>query len=199
MKKSIIAAGAASVALAAMPILGAFAIENTTDNITAVIDDDCTITDSVQNKTVSMIVAPGSVATSTAAPSISVVCNNNDWDIQAQGTSETYEQSGYLATDLVARNGEEGSYTYGHIVTGAATSGDTSNWAFKVASLSDSTNAAIATGYNTFTAIPASATTIVEGSAAATETVTTQYQVFAAVGQAAGNYNGQVTYTVVEN
>ena len=199
MKKSIIAAGAASVALAAMPIVGVFAIENTTDNITAVIDDGCTITDSVQNKTVSMIVAPGSVATSTAAPSISVVCNNSDWDIQAQGTSTTYGQQGYLTTDLVARNGEEGSYTYGHIVTGGATSGDTSNWAFKVASLSDSTSASIATGYNAWSSIPASATTIVEGSAAATETVTTQYQVFAAVGQAAGSYNGQVTYTVVEN
>ncbi|MBQ3293402.1 hypothetical protein IJG93_03855 [Candidatus Saccharibacteria bacterium] len=199
MKKSIIAAGAASVALAAMPILGAFAIENTTDNITAVIDDGCTITDSVQNKTVSMVVAPGSVATSTAAPSISVVCNNNDWDIQAQGTSNTYEQAGFAATDLVARNGAEGSYTYEHIATGGATSGSTSNWAFKVVSLSDTTNAAIATGYDAWNSIPAFATTIVEGSAAATETVTTQYQVFAAVGQAAGSYNGQVTYTVVEN
>ena len=195
MKKSIIAAGAASVALAAMPIVGAFAA-NTYDNITATISNGCTITDSVQTKTVSMSVAPGNVATSTAAPSISVTCNNDEWEISAVGSSETYGQSGYAVTDLVARNGEEGSYTYAHIPTNLNTTG-TSGWAFKVASITDTTNGKISDGFNTWHAIPDTATTIVENnSAAASETVTMQYQVYAAVGQEAGAYNGQVTYTV---
>lgn len=195
MKKSIIAAGAASVALAAMPIMGAFAFEDVSDNITAVIDDGCLITDAVQNKTVNVSVALGGVGTSIAAPSISVTCNNNAWHVTAVGAGDT--TGGKTATSLYSGTNE--------IVTGTATSGATSNWAFKVASLGgvdpSTPEATIASGFNQWHAIPASTAqgTIVNGTAAANVTVNTQYQVYAALGQAAGNYTGKVTYTVAEN
>ena len=200
MKKSIIAAGAASVALAAMPIVGVFAFDEVHDNVSANIDDGCTITDAVQNKTVSISVAPGGVGTSVAAPSISVTCNNNDWSVTALGS--TTVPAGYsegTATDLIATHTGD-TTTYDRIATGTATTGGSSNWAFKVAQLSDTTNASVATDFDAWHAIPSgTAAVIVNGTGATTETVHTQYQVYAALGQAAGNYEGQVTYTVVEN
>ena len=179
MKKSIIAAGAASVALAAMPIVGAFALTSVTDTINATVGAGCTISDSTGH-TVDITVAPGATATSTAAESITVVCNSNNWHVTAVGAGATG-----TATSLYS--GENA------IATGTATSGETSNWAFKIAS---ATNAAISDGYNTFIAVPATATNVVDGSAAATSVVTTQYQVYAATGQASGTYTGKVTYTV---
>ena len=179
MKKSIIAAGAASVALAAMPIVGAFALTSVTDTINATVGAGCTISDSTDHN-VTISVTPGSTATSTAAESITVVCNSNAWNVTAVGAT--------VGDDNTALYSGENA-----IATGTATSGTTSNWAFKIDS---ATNAAISTGYNAWAEIPDTATNVVDGSAAATSVVTTQSQVYAASGQASGTYTGKVTYTV---
>ena len=205
MKKSIIAAGAASVALAAMPIVGAFAVDSVSDNISAVIGNGCVITDSAAQKQVNVSVAPGNVATSTAAGSISVTCNSDAWHVSAVGAG-----TGTPVTNLV---GEDDSDNI--IATGTLTSGSTSNWAFKVASLKDSvtgadipgsvahivdgTGTGESTDYTNFAAVPATAQAIVKGENAANVTVNTQYQVYAALGQAADTYVGKVTYTVTKD
>ncbi|MBQ3441236.1 hypothetical protein IJG27_02920 [Candidatus Saccharibacteria bacterium] len=212
MKKSIIAAGAASVALAAMPIVGAFANTSVNDNITATLTPGCTVTDSL-DKQVNITLAPGNITTTPQATSVSVTCNSTSWTITAVGASNTYEESSLHATSLIARNGTEGSYTYAEIPTGTSTSA--SSWAFKVADLYDpSTGATLASGatvaadaspstgdpydYKNFSAIPENATTIVIGTAPVTMQLKTQYQVYTASNQAGGTYQGKVTYTVVD-
>ena len=209
MKKSIIAAGAASVALAAMPILGAFAADTpVTDTINAKIGSGCSVT--AGGRTVPTInVIPGNTSTSAAGTSASFVCNNSTWGVTAVGAGEV--PAGYSAgqiTDLIATHTGE-TTTYDRIATGDATSGATSNWAFKVSNLIDATSATseeiasskavIAGSYNTFSAVPATATLIVDGKAGANVTMNTQYQVYASVDQAGGDYTGKVTYTIVED
>lgn len=190
MKKSIIAAGAASVALAAMPIVGAFATDAVRDAITANIGAGCTIqntadpSSTISTNNVSVSVTPGSTGTSsTDYAGMTVICNSTSWSVSAVGSG-----TGTDATSLYSGTNE--------IQTGTATSGDSSAWAFKIASAS---NATIETGYTGFTTVPATATPVVTGSAAATSTIKAQYQVYASTGQASGNYTGGVTYTVAAN
>lgn len=199
MKKSIIAAGAASVALAAMPIVGAFAA-NTYDNITATVDNGCSIIDAEPSKTVALTVAPGNTVESTAAGSISVVCNGVSYHISAKGS--TAVPSGYAdgtATDLIATHAGD-TPTYDRIGTGTTTGSSTASWAFMVSSLTTAVSGtgapAIESGYNDWAEIPSAATPIVSGTASAQVTVNTKYQVYVPISQAAGAYQGQVTYTV---
>ena len=197
MKKSIIAAGAASVALAAMPIVSTFAtttVGPVNDAITAVIDNGCTISDSTEDKHVNINVTPGSVATTSAAASISVICNNSSWHIQAAGAG-----TGGSATNVLFNAGDDSESTTddSEIATGTATEGTTSNWAFNIANPSLPTNVTKATGYTSWAAIPASATNIIDGAAPATVTINTQYRVYAKTGEVPGTYTGKVAYTVV--
>ena len=187
MKKSIIAAGAASVALAAMPIVGAFATTAVKDAITANIGAGCTITNTadassdISTNNVSVSVTPGSTGTSsTDYAGISVICNSSSWSVSAVGSG-----TGDVVTSLYSGTNA--------IATGTATSGETSNWAFKIAS---APSAVIESTYQNFAAVPGTATPVVTGSAAATTTIKAQYQVYAATSQASGNYTGSVTYTV---
>ena len=203
MKKSIIAAGAASVALAAMPVVSTFAaLSSVTDNISTFIDDGCSIADVTPTKNVNINVAPGGVGTSAAAASVTVTCNNNGWGVYAAGNGPT--EGSMAKTSLVSKTGEDPSYNYEYIPTGTETSGTTSQWAFKVSTIDTtpttaSSSVAPVGDYGSWSAIPASETKIVAGSTSATATVNTQYQVYAALGQATGTYTGKVVYTVSKN
>ena len=117
MKKSIIAAGAASVALAAMPVVGAFAASTGgpfTDTLVVNIDNACTFSRGAPAHTDGDVntggtVATGSWGTTTATPdtvtgtlapgeydsdfgssAFNVICNNeNGWKVTAAATALT--------------------------------------------------------------------------------------------------------------
>ena len=194
MKKSLIATGAASLALAAMPAFGAFAA--VTDTVTLTIQGSCSVggaagSSSTVGKTITEANAVNSHlytydADGSAGGVLKVSCNAaNGWQVKAQGAG-----TGTPVTSMAA----SGSGT--PIVTGTAESGATSNWAFKIAASSPVT---VADAYKNFAAVPATPTKVASGSAAISEgTINTGYQVWVSATQQADTYTGKVTYTVAE-
>ncbi len=190
MKKSIIAASASAVALAAMPALGAFA--DVTDTVQLTIQSACSVGGTTATtgagKTFTEADAKNGQtytwdATDSDGGKLVVSCNDaSGWNIKAVGAS-----TGGTNTAMVPT----GSGTA--IATGTATSGATSNWAFKVSG----TNAVAA--YTSFAAVPGTATKVATSSAAASEeTYYTGYRVYVSPTQQADTYTGKVTYTVAQ-
>lgn len=188
MKKSLIAgAGVAALSLAMVPVLGAFA--DVTDTLTVTINSSCTVGSTTSStgagKTITATMSNNELKTwdsdGTAGGTIKVTCNNaGGWNVKAVGAS-----TGASNTAMTPA----GSGT--PIATGTATTGATSNWAFKVSG----TNTVAE--YQTYKAVPATATKVATSSAAVSEgTINTGYQVWMSATQAADTYTGRVTYTV---
>ncbi len=187
MKKSIIATGVASLALAAMPIVGAFA--DVTDTVTITINSACSIGSTTSTTgagaSLSDTMTNGSLKTwaadGTAGGKVVVSCNSaSGWNVKAVGASTGTSNTSMTPT---------GSGT--PIATGTATSGATSNWAFKVA------GTGAVSAYTSFAAIPGTATKVAGGSGAVSEgEIDTGYQVWVSATQQADTYTGKVTYTV---
>ena len=192
MKKSLIATGAAAVALAAMPALGAFA--DVTDTVILTISSSC----SVGQTQGSPVTGTGKTMEETSAVNshlytwdadgsqggtLKVTCNDaSGWNVKAVGSS-----NGSPVTSMAT------SGTGTPIVTGTATSGATSNWMFKVAGAGVTANE----GYANWSAVPATATKVATGGGAISEgQINTGYQVWVSATQEAGTYTGKVTYTV---
>ena len=188
MKKSLIATGVASLALAAMPIVGAFAANSTsfTDNLSVTVNSGCTLenggntdgtyVDRSFSKNIAVgnyAVLEGSAATDTAA--ITIKCNTTSGTVTVTSSGDT------------TLTGETDTNT---IATGAATSGSASNWAIK----SNATNAAT-DPYAAYKAhVPG--TFLTATASASGTTFNPSYQVYVAQGQAPDTYTGAVTYTV---
>ena len=186
MKKSIIATGAASLVLAAMPVLGAFA-NSITDTVTITIDGACSVgsTDSSTGNgtTITDTLENGDTETyeaGTSGGTIKVSCNDSSgWHITAVGSGD-----GSPVTSM------KPSATSTAIPT-SANATDASYWQFQVTG----TNTVAA--FNAFTAIPGSATKVAGNNAAVSEgTINTGYKVHVSTTQAADTYTGKVTYTV---
>ena len=188
MKKLAIAS--ASVALAAMPVVGVFAATGSTeftDNLEVIVNSGCTLenggntdgayVDRSFSKNIAVgnyAVLDGSAATDTAA--ITIKCNT---------TSGTVTVTSAGSTTLVGTGSADNT-----IATGAATSGSTSNWAIK----SNATNAA-SDPYAAYKAhVPG--TFLTATASASGTTFNPSYQVYVAQGQAPDTYTGAVTYTV---
>ncbi len=192
MKKSLIATGAAAVALAAMPALGAFA--DVTDTVILTISSSC----SVGQTQGSPVTGTGKTMQETAAVNshlytwdadgsqggtLKVTCNDaSGWNVKAVGSS-----TGGTVTSMAASNSGT------PIITATPTSGATSNWMFKVA------GTGTVAGYQAWSAIPGTATKVATGSTAVSEgAINTGYQVWVSATQEADTYTGKVTYTVAE-
>lgn len=183
MKKSIIVTGAASLAVAAMPMVGVFAVDGTavTDTVKVTIDSACTITTDSASNTYSDTMTNGQLKSNFGSTQMTINCNDHaGWYLTAVG-------SGADTNDKTAMNAT-GSGT--DIATGTATSGDASNWAMQVTGTG-------ATGFTTFAKIPSSATNVATGAGPVSDgALTTKYQVFISDTQQADTYTGQVTYTL---
>ena len=188
MKKLAIAS--ASVALAAMPVVGVFAVTGSTeftDNLSVTVNSGCTLenggntdgtyVDRSFSKNIAVgnsAVLDGSAATDTAA--ITIKCNT---------TSGTVTVTSAGSTTLVGTSSADNT-----IATGAATSGSTSNWAIK----SNASN----TSSDPYAAYKAHVpgTFLTATASARGTTFNPSYQVYVAQGQAPDTYTGSVTYTV---
>lgn len=196
MKKSLIATGAAAVALAAMPALGAFA--DVTDTVILTIPDACTVGQTSASQTGGGVTITKADAANnnlyswdadgTAGGTLKVSCNDaSGWQVKAVGASTG--GTGTNANTMMTPSGNGSP-----IVTGTATGGATSNWAFKIAG---TTGVDVVTAYQNFAAVPASATKVAGGNATISEgTIYTGYQVWVSATQQADTYTGKVTYTV---
>ena len=183
MKKSLIA-GAASLAIAAMPVVGVFAAgegtvtKTTIDSLSLTIPKGCNIqTDPARSDTEAAFgnVAPGQTATDGTS-AIVVTCNGA-WTLTPS-----------IKTALT-----NGTAT---IASGAtALDGTVSEWALQL------TAASLPTGStNDFSSYAAvNGTNKVVGAAASSAlSITPSYKVSVAPGQATGTYGGEVLYTVAE-
>ena len=189
MKKLL--AGAGAVALAAMPMVGAFA--DVTDTVVLTIKGACSVGSSTSSTGGGTTMTEANAtnnqlyefaANGTAGGVIKVSCNDaSGWHVKAVGASTGSSNTSMTPT---------GSGTA--IATGTATSGATSNWAFKVAGSSPVT---VVSGYANYAAVPATAAKVASGDASISEgTINTGYQVWVSATQQADTYTGKVTYTV---
>lgn len=214
MKKSLIAVAGASLAAAAMPVVGVFAEGTFTDTVQVTVSKSCvwqaswtdggsTEQGTPTGRTFSKDgVVPGTLlhfgganddgqapGSSESAPIIKMECNGGDgtaqggtWTVSAVGASEGDSNTAMKPSDSGVA-----------IATGTATTGATSNWAFKI----EATGGNVASGYGNYTSIPSTATTVLSGNASSTDiTFTPGYQVYIGTDQAADTYTGKVTYTL---
>ena len=186
MKKSIIASGAAAVALAAMPAFGAFA--DVTDTVQINIRGACSVGQTSSSQTgggvtLTATMTNGSTkswdADGSAGGTLKVSCNDaSGWNIKAVGNSEGTAKTSMKPTDSGTP-----------IPTG--TSGDPSFWAFKVA------GTGAESAFTSWHAVPAEATKVAGGGTAVSERqINTGYQVHVSASQEADTYTGKVLYTV---
>ena len=179
MKKSIIAAGAASVALAAMPVVGVFAAVSDTveDTISVSIDSSCTFSAGGTDASYEFQGTNGSAATITGSNqhAFTVFCNNN---------------SGYtVAATAENLTGTNGSFAY----TGGdnpTLTGDAGLWHAQFTS-TDVTVAQIAVNETSGTIYTKNA-----ASSASGESFTAAYSVYVGNTTPAGTYSGTIEYTI---
>ena len=174
MKKSIIAAGAASVALAAMPVLGAFA--DIQDTITVTVSQYCTFQSSAANDSYTASVAAGGLKEWTAA---------EDANPMAVACTTPYTITPTM-TSLADQN-LDASTAIVYSATPATTGSKT--WSAAYTLSGDHTGSGAITSGSAIT-----------GSAATTSTDGDVYKISYKVGldpaQPAGTYTGTATYVI---
>lgn len=206
MKKTTIAMGAASLVFAAMPVVGAFAAgSSVTDVVQVTLSEGCTLlssTTDVENAATSVTNTYtatmsngqlksdiGSTGATTAGSNVlSINCNTTDttknsWQLTAIGAGEGTTVDVMKPAATAASNA---------IASGTATEGNTSNWAMKVTG----NGVTIQNGFDSFHAVPTTATEVATGSGTKTSAFTMLYQVYISPTQAADTYTGKVTYTL---
>ncbi len=201
MKKALIA-GAASVALAAMPVVGVFAESSSmTDWVTLTVNPSCTMT-ATSNNTESSPLSLGSAAGAgstfggtdgVAGTSMTLSCNNTKgWTLKT------------TATAMTMANGKDINF-------GAFATGGNSVWSAQLAvSGTDSGLVTLTEGWGTFagtktgaeTTVLTNQTTGTTGSEVAKGiygvTVAPSYKAYVATNQEAGTYKGSITYAFAE-
>ena len=169
MKKTLIA-GAASLALAAMPVVGVFAAdpEPVVDNIKITVNETCTLTRTTGNGNYTAAMSTNALNPSVGSSTFTPVCNNaTGFSVSATPTalSGAGEAINYSATTPTAGSG-----------TWTATKTE-------VAGNIDATGGVLMSTNATTTGL--------------TETVT--YQVSTRANQAKGDYHGTMTYALTQN
>lgn len=171
------------------------------DNIMVSIPSSCTLSATV-NAEHSLSTLGGTYADNIGSTTLKTLCNDtNGFAIYAIGSSRSREGSTVLASSL----GEKYD-----IVTGTATSGNTSNWAMKLTTDPEATypitlEPSFATG--SYVAVPGTWTKVASrtsGTDTATEaevatgaSLNTTYSVYVTPAQPAGTYIGQVKYALL--
>lgn len=195
MKKLAIAS--ASLALAAMPVVGVFAAPTPvsfTDDLTITVNPGCTIQETTgtggsaagthNDRSFAATIVAGefkvlqageAASGSTEEKAMEIVCNSTDntkqWTVSATSINEGKLQVEGDTTKFIAG--------------GTATSGNTSNWAYSV---DNGTN---------WNGVEATMASVMTGKASTTATPFNPiYRVYVAPTQASGQYKGSVTYTV---
>ena len=220
MKKLAIAS--ASLALAAMPVVGVFAADegspSIVDNVTVVINESCTFQATADGAAVNpsgnpaavnrnfrksatlgaLVTLGGDPAQSTSGSTdsnpitIEGVCNSGDTSGGSGTKTGTWTISAIGADQ--AKMVKQGSTAddTDNIPAGTATSGTASAWQMKIDVPSNP-----GTDYSSFQPVPATATAVATGTANGSSfSFQPSYQVYVGTEQASGTYTGKVTYTI---
>lgn len=218
MKKSLLAAGVASLAVAAVPVLGVFA-ETTqfTDQVQVIIDRGCTFevtdasnatTDLTDPRTFSKNVTLGEVVifgsesgdqASSPVQNIKVACNDDarsgeGWTISAVGSQETVVNGMTPATSTHTTIASDSAHT-------AETSGGTSYWSYRINVTGGQTSYGATTqqgAVKTWYQVPSTDQTVATGTPSkdTDASFAPEYRVYIGTNQEADTYTGKVTYTL---
>ena len=196
MKKLVITG--ASLALAAMPVVGVFAADGnltTTDTVQVTIDSACSLT-ATGAGTYSTTLTNGTASSDLGSTSINIKCNDaGGWMVNAIGAN-TSTTAGATATDMAPDAAGKTP-----IATGTTLDGSVSNWAMKLTAGTGAYAPTIVEGYDDYHAVPGAANTKVASGATTDQTTgstfTTNYKVAVSPTQQQGTYTGKVTYTLV--
>lgn len=198
MKKSLIATGAASLALAAMPLAGSvFAATSTmTDTLNVNIPASCTIRNSRTQGESAATENIYNITMKNGQLRSDIGDSGKDGDAHDNNIIVNCNvQSGSGAEWSLAAGGKGGSNTLsgdaGSIATGTTTSGN-SSWAFKTTASGVTYTNPYASGV--FAPVPADPATIATGTGSASFVM--NYQVYISTTQATGDYTGGVVYTL---
>ena len=213
MKKSLIAASVASLAVAAMPVVGVFAapaaINTLTDNIQVTVPVSCSITNGNTDTTAEVAnvvnnyaktIKNGEYKTIGAADTTGATAADNT--VQVTCNSQTGTNAGWKLTAIGAGTSGHTTELYdgsaNSIASGAhVESGATSNWDFKVTQTGNVATAADGFNFATWTAVPGSEKDLATGTGStAADAFTMEYSVYVSGTQAGGTYNGAVKYTL---
>ena len=189
MKKSLIATGAASLALAAMPMAGVFAADTeVTDTIQITVNSACTIGLDTKDTTYAATVANGAETTfsttHTGTHAFHVSCNAaGGWSFSATPTN----LAGYTASNKSTSNNDSINFvaTGSYVSTGAA--GD---WTATITAPAGITVTQPATAGQSNTIINET------GHQAANVEITAAYKAYVGTETAAGYYEGTIAYTL---
>lgn len=196
MKK--IAIAGASLALAAMPVVGVFAADGnttTTDTVQVTIDSACSLT-ATGTGSYSTTLTNGTASSDLGSTSINIKCNDaGGWMVNAIGANTSTTASAGatdMAPDVAGKT---------PIATGTNFDGSVSNWAMKLTAGEGTYAPSIVTGYDDYHAVPSVANTKVASGVTTDQTTgstfTTSYKVAVSPTQQTGTYTGKVTYTLV--
>ncbi|MBR2544311.1 hypothetical protein IKF04_03370 [Candidatus Saccharibacteria bacterium] len=181
------------------------------DRINITVPVSCTMSGTGQN-THNAEINNGQYNSNIGTTTMKAFCNDNEgFSIYAVGYTNNEIGKNVLTSSTLGPTHD--------IVTGTALSGNTSNWAMKLATVSDPTptypviimgstddteKQAEDPDYSTFQNVPSSYTKVAKresstdvGTTAEGATLTTTYQAYISPTQAAGTYTGQVKYTMV--
>lgn len=180
MKKSIIAAGAASAVLAAMPVLGVFAddVLSVKDKLVLTVSSSCTYDGITPEAATS---STGNEYTASAAPN----------QLVSFGATSS-------ATSLTVKCNDADGYTITPTFTGLTgpTGAQAINYSGTAATAGSGTWNAFYSKNSGATTIFAASGTAIDGGPTMTDTYTFSYKVGTLVDQAAGTYNGTATYAL---
>lgn len=187
MKKLAIAG--ASVALAAMPVVGVFA------------EQQATVTDTVNLTVAKTCMMEASAATSSYNLGTSTVAHEYAAVTGTPMTITCNAQAGWTIT--ATANALTATGTNQNIPFGAYSTAGESVWSLSLAkSGNDTNNASIASGFDDYTAATANETVVVSATgesgaktAVSGLVITPSYKAYGAAHQAAGTYSGTVVYT----
>lgn len=172
--------------------------DSSSDTVRLSVPVSCTLASHInagEEHTISMI--SGTYEDNIGVTTLTTYCNDpGGFVIYANGNSNNIEGNNKLTSIL-------GS-TY-DIPSGTATSGDTSQWAMKLTTVSSSTPAdtpTIATGYDSYSTVPNQWTKVVYKDAGTVNvetgsSFTTTYAIYLKGLQPAGTYSGQVKYVML--
>ena len=207
MKKSIIAASAASLAVAALPIAGVFAATGNsfTDTLTVGVQGGCTMedaettdpddpadpgtyvdrtfSDTIAAGTVGYLNADGSGVVDPTSRAFTVACNT-------AGTTGHDTWNVTISAGNLAVTGDESNR---YIEPGSSFTGNKSAWGI----LSNASGTTTANPYGAdYTGYTAANSTFLSAAIENKVTFNPSYKVYVAPNQAVGDYTGVVTYTV---
>ena len=168
-----------------------------TDNLTLSIPVSCTLSASIKSGEEHVIsIVSGQYEADVGKTTLNTICNDpNGYVVYAIGSSNNTEGDNKLKAINLSDNND--------IISGTATSGDTSNWAMKLTALDSGIyTPTIDNNYDSYSVVPTTWTKVAHKSPSTTDTTkdsafTTTYAIYLDSTQPAGIYRSQVKYVML--